>query len=834
MSPATTSRVGLPLLAAAWLGCVTRPEARPEAGSTATPAPSAMVEDLPRRPPAALAVERELARLTLEEKVAQLVIAFAPTGDGPIRQGGVILLGKALRDPATLRARVEALQRRARHPLLVAVDLEGGGLNRLKALPTLAAFPSAREMGEEGDWEAEAWGRRAGLDLAALGVNTSLGPVLDLASTGFMAETGRSLGDDPIRVARLARAFARGLSSAGILAIGKHYPGYGPAVGSSDRALLHVDQSPQEIARHQATFVAAGDVLAGVMLANVAFTAYGDVPAILSPELVARAHLSGFLAVTDDLAVPSLLEATGGDAAELWRRAFLAGNDLLLTTAPCEWPGAPDPRAVLVDLVRARPELGPRLDGSVRRVLAAKARVGLGAAPAQAPDTRRRKSASRTLSQPDSLAEEVTSGSPVRPSGRWQRWFDRSSSASSSSRRRSTSGSSRSTSGGPRGRAASLPSSRGWFRAGRPSGRAAWPSPPVGTRWSAAWWRPAAWPGSSSVARSPGSTDSWWPLGWREPISSSSSSPRCRWGWSCSTCRSPGGAPGPSNGPAASARRGSPRSSPGGPAPRPSARCGCCRCSTPRGPSSSTAAPPGGSGSSPPWPRCSSSCSGSGRRWWPPGSPTPAPSPAAHSRTGWRPWPTRPASGPPESTWSRPRAARATPTPAWSGLFRPRVLLDDTLLAHLTLEEVAAVTAHEIGHHRLRHHAQRLGVSLVGTFAVLALTASFLSWAPLYQAFGFAGPSLHAGVALASLSVGTLAFWVTPITAAWSRRQEKAADAYAVRLFGRVGALASALQRLSERNLANPWPHPWYAAWKFSHPPLAERLVAMVRAADAR
>ena len=144
-------------------------------------------------------------------------------------------------------------------------------------------------------------------------------------------------------------------------------------------------RSRQEIARHQAAFVAAADVLAGVMLANVAFTTYGDVPAILSPELVARAHLSGFLTVTDDLAVPSLLEATGGDAAELWRRAFLAGNDLLLTTAPCDWPGHPDPRQVLVELLRARPELGPRLDESVRRVLAAKARAGLQAPKAARP-----------------------------------------------------------------------------------------------------------------------------------------------------------------------------------------------------------------------------------------------------------------------------------------------------------------------------------------------------------------------------------------------------------------------------------------------------------------
>ena len=365
-------------LAAAWLGCATAPPPPAPAGPPAVDGPAA-----PERSAAEAGIGRLLSRLSLEEKVAQLVIAFAPPGEGAIHQGGVILLGKALRDPSALRARVDSLQRRAGLPLLVAVDLEGGDLNRLKALRTMVSFPTAREMGEEGGWEAEAWGRRAGLDLHSLGINMSLGPVLDLASTGFMAETGRSLGEDPVRVARLARAFARGLGSAGVLAIGKHYPGYGPAAGSSDRALLLVDRSAQEIARHQAAFVAAGDALAGVMLANIAFTAYGGVPAILSPELVARAHLAGFLAVTDDLAVPSLLEATGGDAAELWRRAFLAGNDLLLTTAPCEWPGHPDPRAVLVALVRSRPELGPRLDESVHRVLLAKARAGLLSGPVQ-------------------------------------------------------------------------------------------------------------------------------------------------------------------------------------------------------------------------------------------------------------------------------------------------------------------------------------------------------------------------------------------------------------------------------------------------------------------
>jgi beta-N-acetylhexosaminidase len=321
--------------------------------------------------------ERTLGSMGVEEKVAQLVVAFPPGGDGPIDLGGVILLGKVLRDPDAMRARVEALQARSRIPLLVAVDLEGGELNRLRSVPTLGALPPARDLGAEGAWEAEAWGRRAGLDMKGLGINPSLGPVFDLADRGFMFDTKRALGADPVRVARLGRAFARGLASAGVLAIGKHFPGYGPEAGSSDKALLIVDRAPQEIARQQAAFVAAGEALGGVMLANVGFAAYGGVPAILSPELVARAHLSGWLAVTDDLAVPSLLLATGGDPRELVRRAFLAGNDLLLTTAPVEWEKGVDPRAVLVELVRGDARLGARLDESVLRILKAKVRLGL-------------------------------------------------------------------------------------------------------------------------------------------------------------------------------------------------------------------------------------------------------------------------------------------------------------------------------------------------------------------------------------------------------------------------------------------------------------------------
>ncbi len=125
----STRRLGPSLgaaLAAAWLGCAAHPASLPAPPPALPALPPEAGRASARRGGASAAVEQALARLTLEEKVAQLVMAYAPPGDGPLRQGGVILMGKALRDPATLRARVEALQRRSTLPLLVAVDLEGG------------------------------------------------------------------------------------------------------------------------------------------------------------------------------------------------------------------------------------------------------------------------------------------------------------------------------------------------------------------------------------------------------------------------------------------------------------------------------------------------------------------------------------------------------------------------------------------------------------------------------------------------------------------------------------------------------------------------------------
>ncbi|MGB8930880.1 MAG: M48 family metallopeptidase [Anaeromyxobacteraceae bacterium] len=170
---------------------------------------------------------------------------------------------------------------------------------------------------------------------------------------------------------------------------------------------------------------------------------------------------------------------------------------------------------------------------------------------------------------------------------------------------------------------------------------------------------------------------------------------------------------------------------------------------------------------------------------------------------------------------------------AWfAGIFRPRIVLFDTFLAQTTPDEAAAVLAHEIGHFKRSHVKLRLLWSLAGTFAMLWILSLLVPWRPLYDAFGFAAPSLHAATALVTLAGGAFLFWMTPVGSWLSRRHEYEADRFAVALTGKPEALASSLVRLHESNLSNVDPHPWFSAWSYSHPTLADRLAAIEREED--
>jgi STE24 endopeptidase len=165
----------------------------------------------------------------------------------------------------------------------------------------------------------------------------------------------------------------------------------------------------------------------------------------------------------------------------------------------------------------------------------------------------------------------------------------------------------------------------------------------------------------------------------------------------------------------------------------------------------------------------------------------------------------------------------------FTGLFRPRIVLFDTLVRQMEVDEAASVLAHEIGHYRARHVHRRLAVSSATLLGTLLVLSWLVPWPPLHAAFGFDAPTLHGALAIVSLGGGAFVFWVQPIASHLSRRHEYEADRYSVRIARAPEALKRALVRLNGENLANLHPHPWYSAWHYSHPTLVERLAAIDR-----
>ncbi len=157
-----------------------------------------------------------------------------------------------------------------------------------------------------------------------------------------------------------------------------------------------------------------------------------------------------------------------------------------------------------------------------------------------------------------------------------------------------------------------------------------------------------------------------------------------------------------------------------------------------------------------------------------------------------------------------------------------RIVLYDTLMKLLTEDELAAVFAHELGHEKRGHVWKSMAAGIAGSAAVFFVLSLLLHWTPLYQAFGFQGPSYHALLVLLSLCSGPFTFFLKPIATAISRRHEYEADRFAKTALGGNGApLASALLKLSRDNLSNLHPHPLYSFVHYSHPTLAERIAAL-------
>ncbi len=155
-----------------------------------------------------------------------------------------------------------------------------------------------------------------------------------------------------------------------------------------------------------------------------------------------------------------------------------------------------------------------------------------------------------------------------------------------------------------------------------------------------------------------------------------------------------------------------------------------------------------------------------------------------------------------------------------------RIVFFDTLLERLGVGEVEAVLAHELGHFRLKHVRQRLILSLFVSLAAFALIAWLASQPGFYTALGLAGVSSHGALLLFMLVAPAFTYFVTPVSAWWSRRHEFQADDFAAK-HADAHLLADALVKLYRSNASTLTPDRIHSAFYDSHPPALVRIARL-------
>jgi beta-N-acetylhexosaminidase len=335
-------------------------------------------------------VQHLLDSLPLRDKIAQLVMpwiagGYEPIDDAEMRQalvwvdslkvGGIIM---SIGSPTEIAAKLNALQRAAPLPLLVASDLEGGTTLRFVGG---TPFPTQMGVGAGGrEDDAYQMGRITALEGRAVGIHLAFAPVADVNSNpNNPIINTRSFGGDPRMVARFVTATIRGIRDNGMFATAKHFPGHGDTETDSHLSLPTITApwsrfDTLELVPFRAAIAAGVDAVMSAHIALPGLDPGQQRPGTLSPPILTgilrdSLHFNGLI-TTDALNMGAIVTEVGADEAPVL--AFLAGSDLLLM--PTDVGRAIDAMVRAVDSGRIT---RARVDQSVRRILEMKERLGL-------------------------------------------------------------------------------------------------------------------------------------------------------------------------------------------------------------------------------------------------------------------------------------------------------------------------------------------------------------------------------------------------------------------------------------------------------------------------
>jgi beta-N-acetylhexosaminidase len=373
-----------------------KPAAAPASGAASprlSPSPSAPSPSTPpsSSAPPADCVTQTIDAMSLFERAGQVLMigtaVDAPSGLGDTvsryHLGGVFLHGRSTESASQLRSGIAGLQKRAKVPLLISLDQEGGEVQTLKG-PDFPRLPTALKLGGESTGTIRDTTAGSAHRLSGIGVTLNLAPVADTVPAGLgngnppIGGFDRQFGSDPKQVAAAIRTVVGAYQDAGVMTVLKHFPGLGRVHANTDVSSKAVDSTTDDNDPYLQPFAAgiqAGSV--GVMISSASYPRLDSKNVAAFSSAVITGLLRGKLGfdglvLSDDLG--AAVAVAGTPTGQRAVRFVAAGGDVVLSIKPSD--AAPMASALMAKAL-SDATFKKRLTDAATHVLRAKAKAGI-------------------------------------------------------------------------------------------------------------------------------------------------------------------------------------------------------------------------------------------------------------------------------------------------------------------------------------------------------------------------------------------------------------------------------------------------------------------------